>query len=176
MTKSFFGGMPSFTLNGGAGGVLDKIKNSMSFGTIGIILVILIFLGIAVYYYYKVVSPKTATSYYANSENKPVMGSSARSKQAELLLFSVDWCPHCKTAKPIWDSLKQEYQGKTINGYNVIFTEVNCTNENPEVEKLMNTYKVEGYPTIKLLKDGQVVDYDAKPNKETLNQFLNSVL
>jgi hypothetical protein len=44
------------------------------------------------------------------------------------------------------------------------------------VEKLMNKFKVEGYPTIKLLKDGQVIEYDAKPSKDTLIQFLNTVL
>jgi thiol-disulfide isomerase/thioredoxin len=171
-----FGGMSSFTSSGGAGGFLSKIKNNMSFGTLGIVLLILLFLGISVYYYYKVVAPKSSTSYYANSENRPNDGAGIGSKNAELLLFSVDWCPHCKTAKPEWDSLKKDYQGKTINGYVVIFTEVNCTNENPEVEKLMNTYKVEGYPTIKLLKDGQVIEYDAKPTKATLEQFLKSVL
>ena len=37
-------------------------------------------------------------------------------------------------------------------------------------------YNVEGFPTIKLLKDGQVIEYDAKPTKETLTQFLNTVL
>jgi len=176
MTKSFFGGMPSFTLNGGAGDFFSRIRNSISFGTLGIILVIIIFLVVAIYFYYKIVLPKNPTSYYANNENKSVSGFSGGSKQAELLLFSVDWCPHCKTAKPEWDSLKQEYQGKTINGYVVIFTDVNCTKETPEVEKLMNTYKVQGYPTIKLLKDGQVIEYDAKPTKATLEQFLNSVL
>ena len=30
--------------------------------------------------------------------------------------------------------------------------------------------------TIKLLKDGTVYEYDAKPNVDTLGQFLNSVL
>jgi len=169
-----FGGMSSFTTTGGAGGFLSKIKNNMSFGTLGVILLILLFLGISIYYYYKVVAPKSSTSYYANSENRPNDGSG--SKHAELLFFSVDWCPHCKTAKPEWESLKNDYQGKTINGYVIIFTEVNCTNENPEIEKLMNTYKIEGYPTIKLLKDGQVIEYDAKPTKATLEQFLKSVL
>jgi type II secretory ATPase GspE/PulE/Tfp pilus assembly ATPase PilB-like protein len=84
-------------------------------------------------------------------------------------------CPHCKTAKPIWESLKSEYANKTINGSVVTFTEVNCTEETAEVEKMMNQYNVEGYPTFKLLKDGQVIEYDAKPNRETLVQFLNTV-
>jgi thiol-disulfide isomerase/thioredoxin len=97
-------------------------------------------------------------------------------KQAELILFSVDWCPHCKTAKPIWEELKTEYENKTINGYTVLFTDVNCTTETPEIEKMIATYKIEGYPTIKLLKDGKVIEYDAKPSKSTLTEFLNSVL
>ena len=41
---------------------------------------------------------------------------------------------------------------------------------------MINKYKIEGYPTIKLLKDGNVIEYDAKPNKATLEQFLNTVL
>jgi hypothetical protein len=57
-----------------------------------------------------------------------------------------------------------------------MFTEINCTNETPEIESLMNKYKIEGFPTIKLLKDGQIIEYDAKPTKETLVQFLNTVL
>jgi len=160
---------------GGASSLLSRIRNNMSWGTIAIILVVIVFIIISIYYYNKIVGPKLAPSYSANRENMP-KGAATGSKQAELLLFSVDWCPHCKTAKPEWESLKQEYQGKTINGYQVIFTDVNCTNETPEVEKLMNTYKVEGYPTIKLLKDGQIIEYDAKPTKATLVQFLNSVL
>ena len=98
------------------------------------------------------------------------------SKQAELLMFYADWCPHCKTAKPIWNEVAEEYQNKTINGYKVIFTDINCTNETDEVEKMMNQYKVEGFPTIKMIKDGQVIEYDAKPTKETLVEFLNTVL
>lgn len=172
MSKFMLGGM---NLKGGAEGFVNRIKNNMSWGTLGIILLVLIFLLISVYYYYKVVAPKMRPSYKANSEFVPKEGEHGN-KQAELIIFSVDWCPHCKTAKPEWESLKQEYQGKTINGYAIIFTDVNCTNESPEVERLMNTYKVEGYPTIKLLKDGQIIEYDAKPTKATMSQFLNSVL
>ena len=115
------------------------------------------------------------TSYSANNEHTYVSGS-GNSSQVELLFFYVDWCPHCKTAKPVWEDLKAEYENKTINGYTIIFNEINCTNESPEIEKIINTYKIEGYPTIKLLKDGQVIEYDAKPTKETLEQFLNTTL
>jgi thiol-disulfide isomerase/thioredoxin len=97
-------------------------------------------------------------------------------KEAELLFFYAEWCPHCKTAKPVWDDLRTEYENKTINGYTIVFTEINCTKESAEVEKMMDKYNVEGFPTIKLIKDGQIIEYDAKPTKETLNQFLNSVL
>jgi thiol-disulfide isomerase/thioredoxin len=92
------------------------------------------------------------------------------------MLFSVDWCPHCKTAKPEWDALKSEYEGKQINGYTIIFTEYNCTEESDEVSQLMDKYKIEGYPTIKLVKDNQVIEYDAKPTKSTMEQYLHSVL
>ena len=63
-----------------------------------------------------------------------------------------------------------------MNCYIITFTEINCTNETAEVEKMVNSYKIDGYPTIKLLKDGTVIEYDAKPTKETLTQFLNTVL
>jgi hypothetical protein len=58
----------------------------------------------------------------------------------------------------------------------IIFTEIDCTTETAEIELMVNKYNIEGYPTIKLLKDGQVIEYDAKPSKATLEQFLNTVL
>lgn len=97
-------------------------------------------------------------------------------KTAELLLFHTEWCPHCKKAMPDWKSLKSEYEGKQINGYKLVFTEHNCTNESEEIEELLEKYKIEGYPTIKLLKDNQIIEYDAKPTKSTILQFLNTVL
>ena len=50
--------------------------------------------------------------------------------------------------------------------------EINCDEDESTADK----YKVEAYPTIKLVKDGTVYEYDAKPNVDTLGQFLNSVL
>jgi len=159
---------------GGDTGFLSKIQNAGSnIGSTTIIIVVaaILFIVLAALYYFYYVAPQSKFQVNTNSKD-----SNSPTNSAELLFFYADWCPHCKTAKPIWNELKSQYQNKTINGYQVVFTEINCSEETAEVDKMMNQYNVEGYPTIKLLKDGQVIEYDAKPSKETLTQFLNTVL
>jgi thiol-disulfide isomerase/thioredoxin len=175
----------NFNLNQGSGlsagdsssGLLSRIKSAggnLNTTTIVIIIAVLLFSILAGLYYYYYIAPKMKAQYHPNSEQVPLGTNTGNS--AELLFFYADWCPHCKTAKPIWNDLKSEYENKTINGYKVIFTDINCSEETAEVDKMMNQYSVEGYPTIKLLKDGQIIEYDAKPSKDTLTQFLNTVL
>ena len=130
-----------------------------------IAILLIIFLG---FYYYKYVMSVKKTLYLDESFDS--------GKQAEFMLFYVDWCPHCKTAKPEWEKIKQEYEGKTVKGYTLMFKEYNCTNENAEIEQLIEKYNIEGYPTIKLLKDSQVIDFDAKPSQSSLTQFINEAL
>ena len=171
------GAASQLSKNSNSGSFLSRFfpsTSKMSSTTIIIIIVTILFIILAIYYYYNYVSPKLKTTYQPNGEGNN--GSNGPSKQAELMLFYAEWCPHCKTAKPIWDELRTQYQNKTINGYHVIFTEVNCTNETAETEQMMNKYNIEGFPTIKLIKDGQIIEYDAKPTRETLNEFLNTVL
>jgi thiol-disulfide isomerase/thioredoxin len=156
------------------GGQPSSIIPPMNGTTIVFILMFILFLVISGFYYYYYILPEMNATYKVNNEK--LTGSSNTNEAAELLFFYTNWCPHCKTAKPIWNDLKAEYENKTINGYKIIFTEIDCTEETAEVEKMMNQYNVEGYPTIKLLKEGQVIEYDAKPTKETLTQFLNTVL
>jgi len=156
---------------------MSKIKSAgsaFSMSTIMYIVAAILFILIAVFVYYQYVKPALSPKYTANSEKN--YGEEGSTNEAELMFFYTDWCPHCKTAKPDWAEVKAEYENKTINGYHIIFTEINCTNESDEIGKLMDKYKIEGYPTIKLLKDGQIIEYDAKPSKDTIVQFLNTVL
>lgn len=149
-------------------------QNAMGFlKTNWMIIVAVLLFGVLGYLAYKNFYGN-ATLYSANRDNMDNMDNS--NKTAQLMLFHVDWCPHCKTAMPEWQSLKEQYEGKQINGYTVVFVEHNCTNESPETEELMNKYKIEGYPTVKLLKDNQIIEYDAKPTKSTMEQFLHTVL
>lgn len=160
-----------------SGGMLSRVMSAgkhMSTNTWMIVggIVLLIAIAVAIYVYY--VAPQLKPQYQPNREH--MSGDAANGQTAELLFFYADWCPHCKAAKPIWNDLKADYEHKTINGYKVVFTDVDCSEESSEVEKMMNQYSVEGYPTIKLVKDGQIIEYDAKPSSETLTKFLNTVL
>jgi thiol-disulfide isomerase/thioredoxin len=84
----------------------------------------------------------------------------------------VDWCPHCKTAKPVFDEVEKELNGRPINDYVVTFKTVDCEAEPDMADK----FKVEGYPTIKLVKNGEVIEYDAKPEKDKIIEFLTTML
>ena len=161
-----------FNTTGGTPSFSQRLSGLITWKSIGIIVFILILCGLA-YFIYKQQSNEN-TGFHGNRENIPKDENS--NKTATMMLFYVDWCPHCKTAKPEWNDLKTEYDGKTINGYTLTFVEYNCTNENPETNQLMDKYNIEGYPTIKLLKDNQIIEYDAKPTKSTMEQFLTTVL
>jgi thiol-disulfide isomerase/thioredoxin len=156
----------------GGGGVLSMLP-SFSWKIAGIIIFTII-LAVIGYFIYKSTQDKTDSNYTPNNEG--MTDGSSNGKDVEIMLFHTDWCPHCKTAKPEWEQVKAEFDGKQVNGRNIIFTDVNCTNESPDVERMMNAYKIEGYPTIKLIKDNQIIDFDAKPTKDTLKQFINTTV
>jgi thiol-disulfide isomerase/thioredoxin len=132
-----------------------------------IILLAAVFIVTAVYVYKKHISDKNS------SQPKKQTCASGESKSADLYLFYTEWCPHCKKTKPEWEQLKKNYSGNNnVNGYKLNFIEVDC-DANPEIA---DKFKVEGYPTIKLVKGNQIVEFDAKPDVKTLEQFLSTVL
>lgn len=145
---------------------VDKMKNFAKNNLYSII-AILLFVGVLCYLVYRMYNGhvKNAVGY-----ESPEQG--GNSNIVDVMYFYTNWCPHCKNAKPEWDQFKEIYQGKTINNMKINCLDINCD----EDEATADQYKVEAYPTIKLLKDGTVYEYDAKPNVETLGQFLNSVL
>jgi thiol-disulfide isomerase/thioredoxin len=132
------------------------------------IAVLLAVVGYVVYLYSR---PKLLTKINGDATEGQTSGS-----DAELIFFFADWCPHCKKAKPHWNEVKQAYSGKVVNGYTMVFTEVDCSEETEEMKKTTTEYEIEGYPTIKLIKDGQVIEYDAKPEKDTIMKFISTVV
>jgi thioredoxin-like negative regulator of GroEL len=40
----------------------------------------------------------------------------------------------------------------------------------------VNEFKVQGYPTVVLTKDGKNIEYDAKVDQATLQNFINTMI
>jgi thiol-disulfide isomerase/thioredoxin len=133
---------------------------------------VVVFIVLAIYIYREYVIPRMNPDYVANKEyvsrEKQDSGST---EVADLYLFYTTWCPHCKTTKPIWEKLKEQV-GDGVNGVKINFIEVDCDKDTDTASK----FKVEGYPTIKMVRENQVIEYDAKPSLDTLTQFLNTSL
>ena len=110
--------------------------------------------------------------------------------------FHVDWCPHCVKAVPEWNAFVEVYNNKEVNGHLVQCYDIDCTDDNGDVviqfdptngsstnisptpvkiSQLIKRYKIDSYPTIKLTKDNNVVDFEAKVTKQNLIQFVSSV-
>lgn len=138
-----------------------------------VIFIAIIFILASIYVYKTYVSSKLDSDYVDNKEFSTTTTSMNNSYDSvDLYFFGVPWCPHSKKAASIWEDIKIKYQDKKINDKKINFIQVDC-DQDPE---LADKFKIEGYPTIKLIKDNQVIEYDAKPEKDTLMQFLNSTI
>ena len=132
-------------------------------------IVILCFIAATLYTWRRYVTPKINPTYVANNEYSQEQ---KKPDVVDLYYFYTTWCPHCKKSMPIWQSLKSEIGDNSIKGYRINFLEVDCDKD----KSLADKFNVQGYPTIKMVKGNTVIDYDAKPIKDTLMEFLNSSL
>ena len=81
----------------------------------------------------------------------------------KIMLFYANWCGHCKTFKPTWEALKP------------ILDKNNISHEEYESEntEVMSKYAIRGYPTIKVQKNNEVVDYNGPRDPASILHFLN---
>jgi thioredoxin-related protein len=165
--------------------IVDAILNYASrYYFIILVVVLFVVFSIASYYgYQKYIKDKIAVTKFADVAN-----ADRNSKNATIMIFTVDWCPHCKTAKDPWDKFKSAYDGKPINGYALKCVEVDCTEDSPGNYKdednpslsaaaLIKQYNIKSYPTIKLVIDGgETVEFDSKITEDSLATFVNTIL
>ena len=154
--------------------------------TIMIVALVILFSIVGVYIYRVYVSKVLAVNKGKNVANADIRAggkegnSGAASGKLDVMFFSVDWCPHCVKAKPDWAAFVQEHDGKVTNGYMVTCVGgeagVNCTNsDDANVKKMTQQYKIEGYPTLKFIQNGTVVDFDAKITKANMEGFMKKL-
>jgi thiol-disulfide isomerase/thioredoxin len=155
------------------------------------VLIFFIFVALAYYSY---------TNYYLPQQEKNKMSDvanvDARKRIVNIFFFYVDWCPHCKTAKPEWNNFKIQHNNSEMNGYTIKCYDINCTEDNGTIDivdmpadakkdikttptkmaDLIRKYNIDAYPTIKMTKDDYVIDYDAKITEQSLEKFIIATL
>ena len=117
--------------------------------------------------------------YYVKPNHNKLFGDVANANRRNpviIYFFHVDWCPHCKKAQPEWDKFANEYNNKELNGYIIKCQDIDCTQETSDVTRAINQYKIESYPTVKMVKDEKTIEFDARINQNTLDQFVNTML
>ena len=136
-----------------------------------VITLIIIFTLAAIYAYRIFARPlieNQSVNNVANANRRPI--------EVQVYFFYANWCPHCKTAKPEWNAFKSAYDGKEINGNKVKLIDVDCTKEDNKNSDLIQRFKIDSYPTLKLVKDNNNIDFDSKITNDALTQFLQTVL
>lgn len=102
----------------------------------------------------------------------------ATDKEATVTLYYATWCPACKRAKPEWDDFVNEYsENKKVNGYLIRCNEVDCSNnDDPQIASIIQENKINGFPTVQMYVDGNVIHFDSAVTKSTLELFVNKML
>tara|TARA_B110001469_G_scaffold127366_1_gene147953 strand:- start:3888 stop:4394 length:507 start_codon:yes stop_codon:yes gene_type:complete len=141
-----------------------------------LIVCVLVIILIAIGLYYVITKNNKSVEGFESSPmelNNLVEKPNPRGKQVVLVLFYVDWCPHCVSTKPEWQKLVSKMNNQKVNGANVKVHA--CNAEGSAVEKeFANENNVQGYPTIKLLKENDVVEYNGARNADALEDFVKN--
>ena len=114
-----------------------------------------------------------AVAYMLNHWANRLEGFTGSSDQNTFTMVYVDWCPHCKDAKPHFQSLMDNWNGKQINGKTVVIEMLNGESKNSADQAKVKELKVESYPTLILTKDGKHVAYDGERTEEAMLSWLN---
>jgi len=82
--------------------------------------------------------------------------------------FFAPWCGHCKHLAPEYEKAAIELKGR------IPFAKVNCDSE--DNKPLMQRFGVQGFPTLKLFRDGNPKDYEGGRTADEIVSFLNRQL
>lgn len=88
---------------------------------------------------------------------------------ATFTMFGVDWCPHCVSAKPVFESLGPTV---TIGDRSVALRYVNPEKDTGAAEG----YEIDGFPTFYLEHAGKKTKYNGPRTADGFREFLASAL
>ena len=129
-----------------------------------------------------VISYRIYVNFVDKKKKKPDVANANRQiVTIDVYFFSLDWCPYCTTAAPVWRSFVDKYDKEVMGGYQINCVGgkngSNCTDEyNPDVADLITRFSLTSYPCIKFVKDEVVIDFAAKITEDNMKNCLNNVV
>lgn len=153
-----------------------------------IVFVVALFLGVALYVYNNYIAPRINPDFVPNREfdtgSDGGGGADTSGKVAEIYLFSVEWCNHSKNAKPEWKRIKKELDGKKPENshYTINFIELDGDQNESEIDTFESEYltpngkKIDGYPSIWMVKGTDVYEFAAKPTYSSIKEFIETLV
>ncbi|CAK9042868.1 unnamed protein product [Durusdinium trenchii] len=85
------------------------------------------------------------------------------------VFFQAPWCGHCRKLQPEWDQMAKHFTDTP----NVIIGQVDCTGSG---QGFCGENNVQGYPTLKLWKDGRMQDYNGGRDYNSLKREVEKKL
>ena len=107
------------------------------------------------------------TELYTKDFNQKKVNHTIFKKKNGLITFYAPWCKHCQNMKEMWENLASTFKNQFI------IAAVNVENVDRNNGKLLKTFNISKYPTIKYVtKTGTVVKYDGIRNYDDIVYFI----
>lgn len=145
-------------------------------GNIYYYIIFILFLLIAYFMYTKFIIPKISSQHVLNKEIELSNYFNSTYNNVIILLFKTEWCPYCmQIEQNEWKNFKKyvdKLNNDRDNNKKISLLTVDCDKQS----ELCNKYNIKEYPTIKLISNKVIYDYNAKTELNTLIEFLEPFL
>lgn len=118
-----------------------------------VIVAVLVLAGLWLYKNYS--AKKESFDQAAGARGAPVRGAGGK---LVCTMYYTEWCPHCTSAKPEWEKLRQTMDGKFVGGTEIMIVKVDCEKEKDKAQAA----GVEGFPTFKFDLNENSLTYSGK--------------
>lgn len=98
--------------------------------------------------------------------NKLMLGGAK--SNVDLILFKADWCGHCKQFMPVWNQIKDKYNNQ--NSINI------KTFDADSDKSKLQEYNIQGFPTLLLVNNNKVIEYNGDRDLTSVNDFINAYI
>tara|TARA_B110000046_G_scaffold118067_1_gene124888 strand:+ start:74 stop:475 length:402 start_codon:yes stop_codon:yes gene_type:complete len=89
--------------------------------------------------------------------------------KGELYFFYVDWCPHCTSAKPVFDKLEKD---NSVTSKAVI-KRINCEGSDKE-KQLAEDFKVKGFPSVVFVIGGERRELESGVSESAIKHLIGA--